>query len=190
MYLMRATHTMTPEPGFDFNDFGGNVEVVIVKHNKDALRRAVAVQGLRGEPDFTQFDDHTWSYYAGNDYPAEGAEGLARMLSQEFATRAIWFFFADASNWMGYKLFVNGDSWEDYNFGESSDESNLLDAAHAASAGHPEQAVTATDEEEEESYIFWSRTRTATKKEIMGGEDFIDAFLRSEKAYIGWELGQ
>ncbi|MGD1907037.1 MAG: hypothetical protein ACFB0C_13715 [Leptolyngbyaceae cyanobacterium] len=39
-----------------------------------------------------------------------------------------------------------------------------------------------------DQFVFWSQRRSKTESEICGGETFIDDFLRSHNAYIGWDL--
>ena len=172
--------------GFDFDEFGGNVDVVLVKGDKDQLTNSSYLKLLKGNWRFDQQQGQSWSFYNGTIYPAEGTEGLAKELSQEFSTKAIYFYFGDASGWMGYKLFVNGAESEEYSFGVDYDEEMAeagIDLAESRKAG-----TVVTNNEDGDQCLFWSLLRTKTQDEISGGEKFIDEFLRDESAYIGWDL--
>lgn len=177
---------MISKVGFDFDEFGGNVDIVIVKGNKDRLTNARYLKSLQGNWKFEQQQDQAWSFYHGMRYPAEGVEALAKELSKEFSTRAIYFYFGDASGWMGYKLFVNGEESEEYSFGVDYDEELAeagIDLAETRKAG-----TLVTSNEDGYQCLFWSLLRTKAEDEISGGEKFIDEFLRNESAYIGWDL--
>ncbi len=100
---------MVSKVGFDFDEFGGNVDVVIVKGDRVQLANSDYLMSLQGDWRFDQQQSQAWSFYNGVTYPAEGVEALAKELSKEFSTKTIYFYFGDASGWMGYKLFVNGE---------------------------------------------------------------------------------
>ena len=172
--------------GFDFDEFGGNVDVVIVKGDKNQLTDSNYLKSLQEEWQFEQQQDQRWSFYNGTIYPAEGVEMLAKQVSKEFSTKAIYFYFGDASGWMGYKLFVNGDESEEYSFGINYDE-ELAEAGIDLVERRKPGTIVASNEEGDQ-FLFWSRLRRKAEDEIDGGEKFIDEFLCNENAYIGWDL--
>ncbi|MEO1402401.1 MAG: hypothetical protein AAFV72_14330 [Cyanobacteria bacterium J06635_1] len=176
---------MVSKVGFDFDEFGGNVDVVIVKGDKDQLTNSSYLKSFQGDWRFDQQQSQSWSFYNGTTYPAEGIEALAQALSKEFMTKAIYFYFGDASGWMGYKLFENGEKREDYSFGESYDEEMAVMGVDLTES-RKDGTVVANDDGMQ--FLFWSLLRTKAKDEVMGGEKFIDEFLREESAYIGWDL--
>ena len=177
---------MVSKVGFDFDEFGGNVDVVIVKGNKDQLTNSTYLKTLQGDWQFEQQQDQAWSFYNGTTYPTEGVETLAKELSREFSTKAIYFYFGDASDWMGYKLFMNGDESETYSFGVNYDE-ELAEMGIDLAEGRKAGTVVASNDQGSQ-FLFWSRLRTKGEEEIGGGEKFIDEFLHYENAYIGWDL--
>lgn len=177
---------MVSKIGFDFDGFGGNIDVAIVNENKDQLTTSIYLKTLQGDWRFEQQPDQAWSFYNGTTYPVEGIEMLVQELSKEFSTKAIYFYFGDASGWMGYKLFENGEESEAYSFGQSYDEEVAemgMDLAELRKDG-----TVVTNDDEGNQFLFWSRNCTKTEDEISGGEKFIDEFLRSQRAYVGWDL--
>lgn len=177
---------MVSKVGFDFDEFGGNVDVVIVKGDRVQLANSDYLMSLQGDWRFDQQQSQAWSFYNGVTYPAEGVEALAKELSKEFSTKTIYFYFGDASGWMGYKLFVNGEESEEYSFGVDYEE-ELTEAGIYLAEKRKAGTVVANNKDGSQC-LFWSRLRTKTEDEIIGGEKFIDEFLRDESAYIGWDL--
>ncbi|NEQ47224.1 MAG: hypothetical protein F6K00_28265 [Leptolyngbya sp. SIOISBB] len=177
---------MASKVGFDFDEFGGNVNVVIVKADKDLLENSDHLKSLALDGHFEQQFDQAWSFYYGVTYLAAGAEGLAKFLSGGFSTKAIYFYYGDASGWMGYQLFINGATSEEYSFGVDYDE-EMAEAGIDPAAQRKAGTVIAYNDDGYQC-LFWSLLRTQIEDEIVGGEDFIDQFLKSENAYIGWDL--
>ncbi|MEM6520706.1 MAG: hypothetical protein AAF892_03850 [Cyanobacteria bacterium P01_D01_bin.71] len=177
---------MVSKVGFDFDEFGGNVDAVIVKGDKDQLENSVYLNSFQGDWHFDQQKGQEWSFYNGMIYPADGVEALAQGLSKEFLTKAIYFYFSDASGWMGYQLFINGEASEEYSFGVDYDE-ELAEAGINLSERRKVGTVVASNENGYQC-LFWSLIRTKTEDEVSGGEKFIDEFLQNESAYIGWDL--
>ena len=177
---------MANKIGFDFDEFGGNVDIVIVETDRDKLTNSSYLKSLPGDWQFQQLQGQDWTYVYATTYLPEGFETLARELSQEFSTKAIYFYFGDASGWMGYKLFTDGEESEEYSFGISYEE-EMMEMGRDLEDTRKEGTVVVTNEDEEQ-FIFWSRIRSQTEDEICGGEKFIDQFLRTHKAYIGWDL--
>ena len=179
--------TVTNKVGFDFDEFGGNFDIVIVKENKDKLTNSTYMQSLHRDWQFKQLEGQDWSFFEGIIYPSEGIVALAQELSKEFSTETIYFYFGDASGWMGYQLFVYGEEKEEYSFGVSYEEEMMEMGIDLAEQTGKEGTVVATNEQDQQ-FMFWSRIRTQTENEICTGEKFIDEFLRSHKAYLGWDL--
>ena len=177
---------MANKTGFDFDDFGGNLDIIIVKADRDPLAASNYLKSWQIDEHFTQEHTQAWSFYNGSTYPVEGAERFAKALSKELSTKAIYFYYGDASGWMGYQLFVNGEESEAYSFGVDYDE-DMAGAGIDPTAQRKAGTIVAHNEEGYQC-LFWSRLRTKTKDEIGGGERFIDEFLQHEKAYIGWDL--
>ena len=177
---------MTIKIGFDFDEFGGNVDIVIIEGNKAELAESTYLKSLAENWQLEQSDGQEWSFFNGTDYPPEGAETLAKELSEEFSTKTIYFYFGDASGWMGYTLFIDGESAEEYSFGESYEE-EMAEMGVSIEDTRKEGTVVTTDEDEQQ-FIFWSQMRSLTEHEICGGEAFIDEFLQLYRAYIGWSL--
>lgn len=177
---------MVSKVGFDFDNFGGNVDVVIVKADKDPLENSDYLTSLSVDSHFEQRINQAWSFYHGVTYPTAGAEGLAKSLSEEFSTKAIYFYYGDASGWMGYQLFVNGEEHETYSFGVDYDEE--MAEAGIDLAEQRREGTIITHNDDGYQCLFWSLLRTKAEAEIGGGEQFINEFLQNEKAYIGWDL--
>lgn len=113
-----------------------------------------------------------------------GPKALTQALSEEFSTKAIYFYFGDASGWMGYKLFENGEEVEEYSFGMSYEE----EMEEMGVTQPYKEGTVITNDEQDNQYLFWSKNRNKTAEEITSGEKFIDDFLCEEQAYIGWDL--
>ncbi len=177
---------MVNKVGLDFDDFGGNVDVVIVKGDKDSLAKSDYLNSWQGNWSFEQAPLQAWSFYSGTADPVAGFAALAKALSAEFSTKAIYFYYGDAAGWMGYQLFINGEASEDYSFGVDYDE-EMAEAGIDLAAQRKAGTVVAHNDDDYQC-LFWSLLRTQTADEIVGGEDFIDEFLRGESAYIGWDL--
>ena len=179
--------TMTNKVGFYLDEFGGNFDIVIVKEDKDKLTNSTYMRSLQGDWQFKQLEGQDWSFFDGSIYPPEGIVALAKELSKEFSTEAIYFYFGDASGWMGYQLFVNGDEQEEYSFGESYEEEMMEMGIDLGEQTGKEGTVVVTNEQDQQ-FMFWSQIRIKTENEICAGEKFIDEFLRNHKAYLGWAL--
>ena len=168
--------------GYDFDEIGGNLEIVIVKHDCTALNNSSFLKSLALFGRFQQLPGQSWSFL---DRP-EQVEIVAKKASQELSTKAISFFFGDASEWIGYKLFVNGVLTEEYSFGPDYD-AEMIEMGHDPSRNRKDGTVMATNTAAQQ-FLFWSQVRSQSEAEICGGEKFIDEFLRSQGAYLGWEL--
>ncbi len=173
--------------GFDFDEFGGNVDIVIVAGDPETLNNSQAVNSLQtGAGQFNQLQGQTWSFFNPLSISRTQLGELAQALSQELATKAIYFFFGDASGWMGYQFFENGNECEEYSFGINYDE-EMLEMGQDPSQTRRPGAIVATNEEGEQ-FIFWSQLCSKAESEICGRETFIDEFLSAHNAYIGWDL--
>jgi hypothetical protein len=133
-----------------------------------------------------QQPDHAWSFYNGTTYPATSVAAFAQALSKELSTKAIYFYYGDASGWMGYQLFINGEEREAYSFGVDYDEE--MAEAGINLAEQRKEGTIATHNDDGDQCLFWSLLRTKAEAEIDGGEQFINEFLQHENAYIGWDL--
>ncbi|MEM9120316.1 MAG: hypothetical protein AAGD09_20885 [Cyanobacteria bacterium P01_F01_bin.56] len=177
---------MVNKVGLDFEDFGGNVDVVIVKEVKDSLENSDYLSALQGDWHCDQAPGQIWSFCHGKTYPTADFTALAKALSTEFSTKAIYFYYGDASGWMGYQLFIDGEASEDYSFGVDYDE-EMAEAGIDVSAQRKAGTVVAHDDDGYQC-LFWSLLRTKKQAEIVGGEAFINEFLQGENAYIGSNL--
>lgn len=177
---------MTTQFGYDFDELNGNVDILLIKGDKTELCSSTYLKSLQGEWEFKESAGENWNFYEGTACPAEGFEILAQELSKEYSTKAIYFYWGDASGWMGYKLFENGEEKEDYSFGLNYDEE--MEEMGVDFAESRKEGTLVANDDEENQYLFWSVHRQKNEEEIQEGEAFIDAFLREEKAYIGWNL--
>lgn len=173
---------MIDKIGYDFDEFGGNLEIVIVNKDCTTLNNSTFIQSLGLIGRFQQLPSQSWSFL---DRP-EQVEIVAQKASQEFLTKAISFFFGDASDWIAYKLFDNGVLVEDYSFGPNYDE-EMIAMGHDPARSRKEGTVIATNQAGQQ-FLFWSQIRSPSENQICAGETFIDEFLRSQGAYLGWEL--
>ncbi len=156
---------MSEKTGFDIDEFGGNFDAVLVQSSADAVKVNL------GRQDCKQLQDSAWTVLAGNG-------DVARKLSAELAADAIYFGFGDASGWMIYDFFQNGEKVESYGFGE--DYSEEMGGNYAS----PWDIETSDGETQ---WGFSSKLRKASEQEIQKGEAFIDEFFKSQNAYLGWE---
>jgi hypothetical protein len=178
---------MANKIGFDFDEFGGNVDIVIVKGNQEQLKNSSYLKSPQEKWQLKQLPGQTWSLVEGIVHSPEKMEFLAKELSTEFSTQAIYFYFGDASGWMGYKLFLDGDEQEEYSFGESYEAEMLEMDIDLPSITRKDGTLVVTNEDDQQ-FIFWSQIRSPSENEINTGEQFIDEFLRLHEAYIGEDL--
>ncbi|NER83580.1 MAG: hypothetical protein F6K42_29320 [Leptolyngbya sp. SIO1D8] len=178
---------MTNKIGFDFDEFGGNVDVVILESNQDDLNNSSYMREIRGDGYFRQIEGQTWSVLVVSSYFPAQIEIVARELSQELSTKAIHFYYGDASGWMGYTLFENGHESESFSFGESYDEEMAEMGMDPGEHTRRDGTIVATNNVDDQ-FIFWSQSRSKTEMEICAGEKIIDEFLRIHNVYIGWDL--
>ena len=61
-------NTMTKKVGFDFNEFGGNVDVVILEVNSDDLNNSIYVKSLQSKGKFKQVQGLNWSFFDAKFY--------------------------------------------------------------------------------------------------------------------------
>lgn len=177
---------MTDKAGFDFDNFGGNIDVVIVESNPASLNSSDCVLSIESEGSFKRRQGHHWSAWnPGSSGYSYRLEFLARKISREFSIKSIFFSYGDASGWMQYTLFDQGTIVEEYSFGINYDD-DMLEAGMDPHQDLKEATVVSANEDEK--FIFWSSVRSKSDSEICGGETFIDEFLRSHNAYIGWDL--
>lgn len=176
---------MAQKIGFDFDDFGGNVDIVIINSDSETLNQAAPMLNLRSEGEFKQRPGQDWSHFEAKSYSYDEMQPLAVNLSKTLKTKALYYYFGDASGWMGYKLFIHGNLEEEYQFGESYEEEMLEMGIDPTDQTQRAGTVVAKDEDGNQ-FIFWSTLRVKSEAEICGGETFIDEFLRSQNAYIGW----
>ncbi len=172
--------------GFDFDEFGGNVDVVILESDSDNLNDSHYIKTLQGDGQFKQLRNQHWSVFEAQSYYPEQIEKLAKELSKEFSIKAIYFYFGDASGWMGYKFFENGNEREEYSFGENYEE-EMAEMGIEINHTRKNRTVVANDKQGNQ-FVFWSQIRLKSENEICDGEKFIDGFLRIHEAYIGWNL--
>lgn len=173
---------MIDKIGYNFSEFGGNVEIVIVKNDYVDLNNSNFLKSLEINGQFKQLKGQKWSFLD----QARQVEFVAREASKEFLTTAIYFFYGDASGWMGYKFFENGIEIEEYSFGHTYDD-EMIEMGHDPNLGRKPGSIVATSQEGDR-FIFWSQSRSKSFEEIRGGTKFIDEFLCSQAAYIGWQL--
>lgn len=159
---------MSEKKGFDIDEFGGNFDAVLVRSDADTVKEHL------GRQDCKQLEGNAWTVL-----PDEA--DVALQLSDELDTDAIYFGFGDGSGWMVYDLFQKGEKVESYGFGDDySEEMEEMGAEYNS----PWDMETSDGETQ---WGFSSKLRKASEEEIQKGEDFIDAFFKSQNAYLGWE---
>ncbi len=169
--------------GFDLNDFGGNVDLMLIKGTPDELATKPPVPELKGST-YVAVLDHAWSHL--------GQQGLAdwrlaaEATSRSLKTRVIYFYYQDTVNWLGYQVFDSGEVVEDYSFGDNMDE-DMIEMGVDPDAMRPAGTVSYVDNNDRQ-YLFRSSLRTLDAQDIGGGEAFIDAFLKEQQTYLGWDL--
>ncbi len=177
---------MTNKTGYDFDELGGNVDVVIVKYDCESLNNSTTIKSLHNNAQFNQFAKNDWCVLDPETTSPDQFVPIAQETSKEFSTKAIYFFFGDASGWMGYKFYENGEETEEYNFGPNYDD-EMIEMGHDPEENRKPGTVVAVNAAGEQ-FLFLSINRSKSKDEIAGGEKFIDEFLRFQSAYIGWDL--
>lgn len=159
---------MSEKRGFDLDDFGGNFDAVLVQASADA------VKALLGRQDCKQLEGNAWTVLSADD-------NTAKKISDELDTDVIYFGFGDASGWMVYDFFQNGEKVESYGFGvDYSEEMEEMGADYKS----PWDIETSDGDTQ---WGFSSKLRQASEQEIQKGEAFIDEFFKSQNAYLGWD---
>jgi len=159
---------MSEKKGFDLDEFGGNFDAVLVKSNADVVMKNL------GRQDCKQLEGNPWTVLS------DDAE-VASKLSADLGVDVIYFAFGDASGWMVYDFFQNGEKVESYGFGgDYSEEMEEMGAEYNS----PWEIETSDGETQ---WGFSSKLRKVSEQEIKKGEEFIDEFFKSQNAYLSWE---
>ena len=159
---------MSGKKGFDLDEFGGNFDAVLVKSRVDVVKKSISRQ------DCKQLEGSDWTVLSGD-------VEVARQLSDELDTDAIYFGFGDGSGWMVYDFFQKGEKVESYGFGEDYSEEMEEMGAEYNSPWDLEFS------DGETQWGFSSKLRKVNEQDIQKGEAFIDGFFKSQNAYLGWE---
>jgi len=159
---------MSEKTGFDLDEFGGNFDAVLVKSNVDTVIKHL------GRQDCKQLDGNAWTVLSGD-------ADIAKELSTELDADVIYFAYGDASDWLIYDFFQKGDKVESYGFGpDYSAEMEEMGAEYNSPWDIEES-------DGETQWGFSSKLRKVSEQDIKKGEAFIDEFLKSQNAYLGWE---
>jgi hypothetical protein len=175
--------------GYDFKGLNGNADELIVDCNCDKITNSLISKSLFSAGEFVRLQSHKWSYFSVLDHSKiyYDYSMLAQRVSEECSERAIYFFFHEESEWMGYELYEDGEKTEEYSYGFNHDKEMVGIGLKAVEYTPKDGTVVAVNNEYQ--FRFRSKLRSITEDDICTGEEFIAEFLHSHNAYIGWALG-
>jgi hypothetical protein len=171
---------MSDKRGYDFNRLPDyDIQIGLVKCSSTELNRVLNTDQIDSRlhdrfREWQQWDGCLWSFIW-----IDEDRKIAEAMSSKFSTEAIYFFCSDNSGELGYELFDNGDLVEEYISGPDYSEDFEQPERREGTIVASRKAC---------QFVFWSRDRKKTGNEIIDENRFIDEFLRSKDAYIGYEL--
>lgn len=172
--------------GFDFDCLNGDLYILLVETEHDLLSRSNYLDQNSISGTFRPTPCHTWSFFDTQEFSDVQLEKIAKQLSEEFSSRAIYFYHSDTSGWTGYTFIENGDIQEEYDFGINYEE-DIIESGLDLEKNVKDGTVIGY-QGDDYKFIFWGKSHSKNEEEICLGEVLIDRFLHDKRAYIGWDL--